>query len=168
MSARKWTAGNAVGDWTDLCLLLWLDTAGIHRPRERDFGHSHDTAHFWHIHLLATITMTSVPYATIQRWMTIYIHTRTPISTTKSQFVSLCQWAGSNSLCDLEDHAIFSHKHTHTHFFFFFFSVFILSYGYLSFLELCFCLACFTYSMRSMTLWGQSHCINRNSFFIIS
>lgn len=36
MSARKWTAGDAVGAWTDLCLLLWLDTAGIHRPRERE------------------------------------------------------------------------------------------------------------------------------------
>jgi len=48
MSARTWTAGDAVGAWTDLCLLLWLDTAGIHRPRERerDFGHSHDTTIF--------------------------------------------------------------------------------------------------------------------------
>lgn len=36
MSARKWAAGEAVGDSTDLWLLLWLDTAGIHRPRERE------------------------------------------------------------------------------------------------------------------------------------
>lgn len=111
MSARKWAAGEAVGDSTDLWLLLWLDTAGIHRPRERERlwvqpWHCTSLAHPFigcERHDICTICH----HIKMDDHLHSYSHTN---PSDQKPVMSLCQWAWKNMP--------FSNKHTHKYCFF--------------------------------------------------